>query len=286
MGTLLNPVKRNLRFHLQPDRLSHWSGRGPHFSQLLNTFSIFFPQGEKFFIDSVRNFQTQISDAELKSAIVSFMRQEALHSREHIEYNKVLQEAGYPVELFEAQVALILNLDRLLLPKEAQLAITCALEHLTAIMAQALLGHHEAFSENSDPRFVAMWKWHALEETEHKAVAFDVYREMMGKRPDAYAIRVMMYLISNLVFWGLVIPYHLSFLHKAGQQWNLASAAGMIQTLWGRPGAFRKIVPDWLAYFRPDFHPWDLDNRHFLSLFDSLIDQVEAFRPPAAETRK
>ena len=35
---------------------------------------------------------------------------------------------------------------------------------------------------SADPAMAKLWRWHALEETEHKAVAFDVFQQVSGNK--------------------------------------------------------------------------------------------------------
>src|SRR3546814_1673082 len=62
-----------------------------------------------------------------------------------------------------------------------QLAGTCALEHFTATLAHAILSDpaHLAGAETEAQR---MWRWHAIEEIEHKAVAYDTLLLAMRDR--------------------------------------------------------------------------------------------------------
>ena len=68
----------------------------------------------------------------------------------------------------------------------ARLAATVALEHLTAILAAALLDGRSGSLAGADPRVAELWRWHAVEETEHKSVAFDVYA-VVRRLPEAAA---------------------------------------------------------------------------------------------------
>ena len=276
MNMAIMPVRRNLSFRLPKDRVHDWNGNGLHFTQFLNTLSIFFPAGERFFIDSVRNYRDRINDPELKEAVRHFIGQEGLHSREHIEYNRTLAEAGLPVEKYENQVKVLLDNVKRNLPSSMQLAATCALEHLTAIMAKTLLEHEEPLT-GSEERYKALWEWHALEETEHKGVCYDVFEEVVGTGAKAYTIRVSAFLIANAVFWALVMPYHVGMVRTRKKQWDLRGWLKHNKVLWGRKGAFRAIIPEWFDYFRPGFHPWDDDNRDVLNYADVLVKQVEQF---------
>lgn len=276
MNMAIMPVRRNLSFKLPKSRVHDWNGNGLHFTQFLNTLSIFFPAGERFFIDSVRKYRDQIQDPELKEAIRNFIGQEGLHSREHIEYNQALADAGLPVEQYEAYVKKLLDNLKKNAPKSAQLAATCALEHLTAIMAKTLLEHEETLS-GSDERFKALWEWHALEETEHKGVCYDVYEQVVGKGPGAYTLRVGAFVVANAVFWSLVIPYHVGMVRRNKKHWDLKGWIKHNRVLWGKKGAFRAIIPEWFDYFRPGFHPWDDDNREVLHYADILVNRVAQF---------
>lgn len=274
----VTPVRRNLNFHLPKDKITRWNGSGPNFTQFLNTLSIFFPEGERFFIDSVRNYRDRVEDPELKEQVKAFIGQEGFHSREHIDYNRALADAGFPVDFYEGVVSRLLNFIKRTAPASAQLSATIALEHLTAILANGLLQNPEVLA-GSEERYTSMWQWHALEETEHKAVAYDVYELAVGKGAGAYITRVSGFVVANIIFWSLVLPYHLDILRRDKQLSNLKGWRQSLQNLWGKPGILRKIIPEWLDYFRPGFHPWDHDNREFLNQVDALADKVSGYMP-------
>lgn len=277
MNMAVMPVRRNLSFKLSKDKINRWNGNGLHFTQFLNTLSLFFPAGERFFIDSVRNYRHKISDEELKEAVRAFIGQEGLHSREHIEYNQAIADSGLPIERYEEFVAEGLKLLKKTAPKDVQLAVTCALEHLTAVMAKTLM-EHEHVLEGSDERYKALWQWHALEETEHKGVAFDVYEQMVGNGTYAYALRTSTFVIANIVFWSLVIPYHMSFVRKNQRLLDIKGWLKCNRVLWGKKkGAFRAVMPEWFSYFKPGFHPWDDDNRYLLDQAETIVKQVDLF---------
>ena len=107
----------------------------------------------------------------------------------------------------------------------------------------------------------AVWRWHAIEETEHKAVAFDVFTEVMGTGWGAYWTRVHTMLGATLIFWFLVLRYHVAFMRADGGATDLRGWWQAFRFLWIAPGGLRKIVRPWLSYFRRDFHPWQHDNR-------------------------
>src|SRR4029077_2358080 len=113
--------------------------------------------------------------APLAEAVRAFYQQEGYHSREHVRYNEVVAAQGYPVAEMDARVGRLLRLVRRRAPKRRQLAATCALEHFTALMAHLFLSDARLL-DGAHPAMAALWRWHAAEENEHKAVAFDVYQ--------------------------------------------------------------------------------------------------------------
>ncbi|WP_234701818.1 metal-dependent hydrolase [Spongiibacter marinus] len=276
MKTTVMPVRRNLEFNLPADRVGDWHAKGVHVSHFFNAMSLFFPDGERFFIDSVRAYRDEVSDPELKEAVRGFIGQEAMHGREHEDYNDALEQRGMPAKRNSRIVLGLLNITRKIEGRAGQLAITIALEHLTAILADIVLREPRTLA-GSEPRFAAMWRWHALEETEHKAVAFDVYQQVVGKGPLAYFRRCLALIIATLVFWVMVIPIHIGMVAREGKLFSLTGWLGAFNFLWGSPGTLRRVIPDWLDFFKPGFHPWDHDNRRYLETVDELVAEVEGY---------
>jgi predicted metal-dependent hydrolase len=264
------PIRRDLKFKLPRDRMRDWNPAGLHVTQFFNTLSIFFPSGERFFIDSVRNYRERVKDPELSRAVTAFIGQEAMHGREHIEYNEALDADGIPAKSFENLVIRLLKIGKML-PKADQLAITIALEHFTAILADIVLREPQLLA-GAEPRFAALWRWHALEETEHKAVAYDVYQAVVGKGFGAYLRRCGALLALTVIFWSLVVPFHLIIVARDGKLFDLRGWWTMFKYHWLKPGALRRIVLPYFDYFRPGFHPWQHDNRSYLAGIDTIAE--------------
>jgi predicted metal-dependent hydrolase len=263
------PIRRDLKFKLPAHRIRDWNAGGAHVSQFFNTLSIFFPAGERFFIDSVRNYRDRIVDPELQKAVTAFIGQEAMHGREHIEYNDALVASGAPADAMECLVIRLLRFARRTLPRADQLAVTVALEHFTAILADVLLREPKLL-EGAEPRFAALWRWHALEETEHKAVAFDVYQAVLGRGSGAYVRRCVALAALTVIFWSLVIPFHLIIVARDGGLFDLKGWWSLFRYHWTSPGALRRIIPAYFDWYRPGFHPWQHDNRGFLPQVEDI----------------
>ncbi|ASK35773.1 metal-dependent hydrolase [Alcanivorax sp. N3-2A] len=272
MAINILPTRRNLHFNLDATKALDWHRDGRNVSQFLNTLSLFFPVGERFFIDSVRHYRDRVQDPDLKKAVAAFIGQEAMHGREHEEYNEHVARAGVPIDTQERLVAALLKQIQKRTPAAFQLAGTVALEHLTAILADGLLSLPEIL-DGADEGYQALWNWHALEETEHKAVAFDVYRQVVGSddQPGAYALRSFSLVLSTSVFFALFVPFYLNNVRVSGGLFDGKSWRAVMRHSLGKRGIFRYSARAWLDWFKPGFHPWDHDNREFLEQFDTLV---------------
>lgn len=279
------PIRRDIEFKLPPERATNWNGMGEQASVFMNTLSIFFPHGERFFIDSLRHYRDagDITDPELLKAVRAFIGQEAMHGREHDEFNAMVEAAGLPAAELEAEVKQLLDFLQDWLPPSFQISATCALEHWTAILGGLLLDNPEVL-DGSEPRYRDMWMWHAMEETEHKGVAFDVYRAVLGGGVKAEAIRALGLIVATAVFWAHVFRFHpkmMRALHaqkaKAGGRRKRSlrqRIKGVVElaqfTVGTKPGFMRLLLPELLSYFRPGFHPWDVNNSHHLDGVEAL----------------
>src|SRR5438874_3264827 len=112
-------------------------------SHVAASLSAVFPDGEDFFVKSVRHFRDQITDPTLKRQVAGFIGQEAMHGREHRAFNDRLAELGYPTKQVERFTEKGLALRWRLLSAKSNLATTAALEHFTATLAELLLTSEE-----------------------------------------------------------------------------------------------------------------------------------------------
>ncbi|MCK7552503.1 metal-dependent hydrolase [Marinobacter goseongensis] len=243
----------------------YWLNNSHLLSHTMNALSVLFPQGEQFFVDSVRYYRDQISDPKLKAEVRGFIGQEAMHSLEHDTMNQHIRDRGMPVEELEKQLEVLLGVTKKL-PKRHQLAITCGLEHLTAMMADMLLERSDV-REDMHESMRPLWMWHAIEETEHKAVTYDVFQEVGG----TYAERAF-YLAFSTAALGVVASYFTTrMVLNDRSNFSLKDAAKSVWRMWGKDGTFSSLIPTWLEYFKPGFHPWDHDNSELIARFKEEI---------------
>lgn len=226
----------------------------------LNALSLLFPEGERFFVESVKAHKHLVSDPALCRDIAGFIGQEAMHGKEHRAFNELLVAHGYAeAPRVDAKLRRFLKLVRKVLSPKSQLAVTCALEHFTAMLAEQLLGEPR-MREQMHPAVRPLWLWHALEESEHKTVAFDVYRAAGG----GYARRVSLMLLTTVVFFAVQGLVHTRLLATRGALWRPWTWLRGLSRMWLWPGFFTRLTPAYLSYFRPRFHPSDRDTRALL----------------------
>jgi predicted metal-dependent hydrolase len=253
---------RNIDFDLPADLPRHWHSGDPYITGFFNGLSLMFPEGERFFVDSVRRYQDRITDPRLREEVRGFCGQEGIHAREHRHYNELLETQGYPARKLERFVEMGIRLDRMM-PAKWQLATTAALEHFTAIFAELVLSE-PAFFRDAHPAMKRLWTWHALEEAEHQAVAFDVY-ETVAPGFGGYLLRIITMAITSVLF-GLQILAHESVLvNRDGVFWKLRARGKAFRYLWTEPGFLAKGMRHYLRYYRRDFHPWQRDSSELVA---------------------
>lgn len=234
----------------------------PFMSTLIATLSALFPEGERFFVESVRPYRKTIKDPLLQAQIAGFIGQESMHGKLHDELNAVFRQQGFPVQRIDRQLAWMARGAHRYLPRRMQLGITVGFEHLTALFAEELLRNPElqnAFDASTRP----LWLWHALEESEHKTVAFDVLKHVSG----SYLLRSSTMVIVTLVFFLLAFGNQISLLAADGKLWQWRENVRGLHYVFGRRGLVTRLIPKYLDYFRPGYHPLHHDTSDLLDVW-------------------
>jgi len=259
----LTITPRDRRFGRAAKQDRWWMGGDPVATAFYNALSATFPKGEAFFVESVRLFRDGATP-KLAREIKAFVTQEVMHSREHIQFNKRALESGYDLRSLEDRVEWRLGITRAK-PPIVSLAATMCLEHFTAILAHQLLKNPRHLNR-ADAESAALWRWHAIEEIEHKGVAYDTWLHATrgwprGKRWKVKA-KVMLLVTRNFVIDRSKGTIEL--LRQDGITGPRAWAR-MLWFAWVRPGMLRKILGAWAQFFLPGFHPWEHDDRALIA---------------------
>lgn len=224
-------------------------------SHVVAVLSGMFPEGEDYFVRSVRDCKDRVADPELLSQVAGFIGQEVTHGREHRDLNDRLAEMGYRSRKVDLHVKRLLGLAERIQSKKQRLAVTAALEHYTATLAECLLEKPEAQALLGETEVRSLLLWHALEESEHKAVAFDVYRAVDG--PEWLRIWTMR-TVSMMFVLEVVVQTGLSLLRDRAAY----NPMTLLKSLWAlrrSPFLSRDIFRKLRSYNKRDFHPDDWD---------------------------
>jgi len=253
-----------------------WHGGRVEATAIYNALSTTFPKGEAFFVESVRAFR-EGAPPKLAGEIKAFTTQEAIHSREHDAFNKRAAKSGYDLSKLETRVEerLAITKGR---PAVVSLAATMALEHFTAILAHQLLANPRHL-EGADKETADLWRWHAVEEIEHKGVAYDTWLHATKHWPRSkrwkLKARVMLLVTRNFLVdrTGGALE-----LMRQDRVTGLRAWWLLMTYLWVRPGMFRKIAGAWIKFFLPGFHPWNEDDRALIANYASTGADKETKR--------
>jgi hypothetical protein len=230
-------------------------------SHIAANLSSVFPDGEDFFVRSVRHYRDRITDPELKRQVGGFIGQEAMHGRQHRAFNDRLDELGYPVKRFERLTEKGLAIRTRFAPAKSNLAATAALEHFTATLAELLLTSEETRAMFGNDEVRNLFLWHALEESEHKAVAFDVYKAVGGT--ERMRVWTMKFLRFGFVL-GMIVQVIVSMLcdratYDPRRVWQ------SVRRLRRSPIMDKQLWLQLKDYDRPDFHPDDRDTTELVT---------------------
>lgn len=272
----LDIIVRDRRFGRDAKPGRWWLNGDPVASAWMNALSATFPRGEAFFIESVKAHR-EGADPKLTAEIRAFVKQEINHTREHVAFNRLASDAGYDIAAIDQRVeALLAELKGQ--PPVLSLAATMALEHFTAMLGHELL-KNPGHLDGAEADLGDLWRWHSIEEIEHKGVAYDTWLHATRdwNRFRRWKVKSLMMVLVTTRFIKHRCEDTMELLAQdglTGWNWRMKLAGYLLV----KPGILRRIVPGWLAYFMPGFHPWNHDDRHLINLHEG---DFEAALTPA-----
>ena len=245
-------VRSNLDFKLA-DVPRYWFAGNPFLTRMFDALSLTFPDGERYFIQSVRLFRDQIQDPDLKQRVADFIRQEAQHGIAHDKMNQVMKDQGMPVDQFIQRLNKVFKFELKYRSPQYNIAMTAAAEHLTALMAETFYGEKDTL-QDAHPYVRALFAWHAIEEMEHRDVAFDVMQQV-GNVPEV--TRKMALVLTTGLMFGFTLYRANVMLRCDGfnRTQRLKMNVRGLQWLFGKQGKLRKMQSQYRDWFKPDFHP-------------------------------
>ena len=270
------PVRRmDFEFGEVPE---YWMNGSRGLTHFMTALSALFPDGEQFFVDSVRavRYHPLLKDnLAAQKEISAFIGQEAMHSKEHVGFNQSANNYGHDVAGLERATNTVIQTARKAFFKLTNrfgmtqnmidLTATTALEHFTATIAAELLRNSEIQSLMKDETMYKLWMWHAVEENEHKAVVYDVYEAIHGRGVKAYALRTSVMVGAMLLLFLTQSSFVLRLLaNDKAMNWDSLKNIYKYGYSPSR-GIITRMLPDLFDYFRPGFHPNDHDTVQLLA---------------------
>lgn len=254
---------RRIDFNFSAENVPrYYVGNDPFLTTFVTALSSLFPEGEFFFVEAVRHYRDRITDPALKADVSGFIGQEALHSLAHKAFNDAATVQGFQVDKLDRDVGNLLRLVKRVTPQIFQLAVTANLEHYTAIFTEMLLKREDVM-ELFSPEIRNLYLWHSVEENEHKNVAFDVYQTVSG----SYALRAGVMIPTTVIFFAVIFAFQARLLAKDGQLLNVRQNIKGFNYIFGFKGVFSTLLPKYLDWFKPNFHPSHHDTDALLEMW-------------------
>ncbi|NUG01184.1 metal-dependent hydrolase [Acinetobacter oleivorans] len=270
-------VRRNVELSYDANKsYSFYYEENPVVTSLFVVLSAMFPPGEMFFIESIRNVRNQIKDEKLLEDIRAFIAQEAFHSREHKTLNNHLIHSNYP-EVIEIEAKTKARLDKLRkLSTVEQVAATVVMEHYTATLARLLLTD-QLIKRKTTQESRNLWEWHALEELEHKSVAFDVLNAIGGNSSKNRKLALAR--VTKLIM-PIMFEYWIKILKRKDIRFSLKQLKDGVFLGFGgvnRLGILSKAFVDMLDVRDENFNPLHMQTEQLEAEFREKLFGQQGF---------
>ena len=245
-------VRTKLNFKLE-EIPRYWFGGDPFLTRMFDALSLTFPDGERYFIESVRLFRSQIQDPDLQQRVADFIRQEAQHGMAHDKMNMLMKQQGMPVDAFIKRLNKIFKFELSKRSPEYNIAMTASAEHLTALMAETFCSQKSVL-ESAHPYVRALFIWHAIEEMEHRDVAFDVMKDVA--KVDESLKKFTLVWTSGLMLGFTLYRANVMLKHD-GFSFTERLKLNMKGLPWffGKNGTLTRMSKPYRDWFKKDFHP-------------------------------
>lgn len=263
-------------FDLKTDVPRYWCRNEPFATHVLDALSSVFPVGEAFFVRAVMHYADRVKDdPKLLAEVRSFAGQEGRHSYEHDRHMEMLVDHGYTRLVTQNRIVdKVLRWSNKWQPVTS-LAATASVEHLTAILARAMLSD-DRMVHGMDARMKPLWQWHALEEAEHKSVAYDVLLRVSSSR----LLRNYMLAVNTLMLFLETFDRVVYMLWKDGELfkrktwsdgWRFLFASGQAATArdaYQPRGILRDLGSQYRTWYRRGFHPAQHDDSQLIRRYE------------------
>ncbi|MCW2497837.1 metal-dependent hydrolase [Jatrophihabitans sp.] len=243
----------------------HWMPGEPVATHVINALNLLLPAGERMFVSTFKEALAEVTDPEVREAMIGFMGQEAVHAETH---DKVLWQfldrRGIDPRPYVAQADFIFGAigaaaKRLPAPARyrnlvERLAFIAGIEHFTAVLGDWIL-NADLESFGADPTMADLFRWHGAEEVEHRSVSFDVATHFgMG-----YVQRYVMFVLGSGGLLVTVVRGTKFLVHQDPTLPNYGYPrvlAEMTRAMsHGALPKWRSLAAASIRYLRPDYTP-------------------------------
>lgn len=257
----------------------HWCARDAAVSHMLNTYTLLVPGNEGYFIRTLKRCMPRLNDPADRDMVRCFMRQEGQHGAGHRRYWAALEAQGYRIAAFQTCVdGFLYKVLEPLTPLKLRVSMVACIEHINAYMGHEFLA--QRILEDAQPELRALFEWHFAEEIEHKHVAYDV----LALVAPSYGLRLLGATLVLPLFYGLIAFGTLRLMAQDGSLFERSAWSSLTRHLFSRHRMVRQTCSHVLAYLRPSFHPWQLDDRNLAQMAIARHSSLQApmLRPLSA----
>jgi len=251
-----SPIKEN----------KYWFENDPVKTHFFNAFQATFPEGEKLFIQAALDgasilFKKGKMDDQFRLDLRNFIKQEALHSQQHIKWTNALIKLGYKkLKFYNGQLRQFRIFAQKHIPTILRLSITAAAEHYTASLAYLFTHIMPKNLIHFPPEFKGLLLYHAMEEIEHKSVCYDLYQNVSG----SYILRMFGFLFVTIdLIYNVYI--RIRYLLKIDDNFGLKTHLKLFILIFGKEGIVRGLLFRLKKFLKPSFHPWKTDERELIN---------------------
>lgn len=238
----------------------YWNDNNPFKTHFLNALSITLPDCEKFFIETIIPYSKELINPVQIAEVKEFVKQESHHRHAHKKYNEWLESQGLPVANLQKSQLRMWSIANRYASNANKLALTICVEHITVVYASVFLEYHQILND-MHPHFKQIWKWHALEEIEHKSVAMNVWNALEGN--NLRKNLVMLFVLPAYIWY--VGKNTVVFLYADNELFKWKTLKDGIHFFFNkRTGLLRKSFIPWFEFMKKNFHPTDQDHCNIL----------------------
>ena len=261
----IRPRKANFVFE---DTIpKHWLSGSPTGTHFFNAFTLFAVVIESYMVRVLREALPLVSDKEIARQVRGLMGQEATHARAHERFLFNLRQQGYSIDRFLRISNFIFEELLEKLGTKVNVSAIAGFEHLTALVAEIVFS--QDMLKGAEPTMGELFAWHAAEELEHKAVAFDLLKAMSG----SYVLRATGAMFGASIVLGLLGGCTIMLLSQDGELLRKRTWREAADLLFGRYQIGTRGFRMFAEYFRPRFHPSSRPTGHFAAPILSPVSQ-------------